>query len=82
MAFVNLSLLIGGAAVAIPVVLHLVMRQKPKTVEFPAVMFLVPRKESNRRQLQLRHWIILALRCLAVLLLAIALARHDLDTRG
>ena len=75
MAFVNLSLLIGGAAVAIPIVLHLVMRQKPKVVEFPAVMFLVARKESNRRQLQLRHWILLALRCLAVLLLALALAR-------
>ena len=75
MAFVNLSLLIGGAAVAIPVVLHLMMRQKPRTVEFPAVMFLVERKESNRRQLQLRHWILLALRCVAVLLLALALAR-------
>ena len=40
MAFVNLSLLLGGAAVAIPIVLHLVMRRKPKVVEFPAVMFL------------------------------------------
>jgi len=75
MAFVNLSLLIGSAAVAIPIVLHLVMRRKPKAVEFPAVMFLVERKESNRRRLQLRHWILLALRCMAVLLLALALAR-------
>jgi hypothetical protein len=75
MAFVNLSLLLGGAAVAIPIVLHLVMRQRPKVVEFPAVMFLKARREANRRRLQLRHWILLALRCLAVALLALTLAR-------
>lgn len=75
MAFVNLTLLLGGAAVAIPIVLHLIMRQQPKLVEFPAVMFLKARREANRRRLQLRHWILLALRCLALLLLAAALAR-------
>ena len=75
MAFVNLSLLLGGVAIAIPIVLHLVMRQRPKVVEFPAVMFLKARREANRRRLQLRHWILLALRCLAVGILALALAR-------
>lgn len=75
MAFVNFSLLLGGVAIAIPIVLHLVMRQRPKVVEFPAVMFLKARREANRRRLQLRHWILLALRCLAVAILALALAR-------
>ena len=75
MTFVNFSLLLGGAAIGIPIVLHLIMRQKPKVVEFPAVMFLIERKESNRRRLQLRHWLLLALRCLALLLLALGLAR-------
>ncbi|MEX2173240.1 MAG: BatA domain-containing protein [Pirellulaceae bacterium] len=75
MAFVNLSLLLGGAFVAIPVVLHLIMRQKPKQLVFPAVRFIQQRRLANQRRLQLRHWILLALRCGAVGLLAVALAR-------
>jgi hypothetical protein len=75
MAFVNLSLLIGGALVAIPVVLHLIMRQKPKQLVFPAVRFIQQRRIANQRRLQLRHWILLALRCAAIGLVALALAR-------
>jgi hypothetical protein len=75
MAFVNLSLLLGGAFVAIPVVLHLIMRQKPRQFVFPALRFVQQRRIANQRRLQLRHWILLALRCLALGLLAIALAR-------
>jgi hypothetical protein len=75
MAFVNLSLLVGGALVAIPVVLHLIMRQKPKQLVFPAVRFIQQRRIANQRRLQLRHWILLALRCAAIGLVALALAR-------
>src|SRR5262245_37687982 len=75
MAFVNLSLLLGGALVAIPVVLHLIMRQKPKQLVFPAVRFIQQRRIANQRRLQLRHWILLALRCAAIGLVALALAR-------
>jgi hypothetical protein len=75
MAFVNLSLLIGGAFVAIPVVLHLIMRQKPRLFVFPAIRFVQQRRLANQRRLQLRHWVLLALRCAAIGLLALALAR-------
>src|SRR5436305_3384109 len=75
MAFVNLSLLAAGLLVAIPVVLHLIMRQRPKQFVFPAVRFIRQRRLANQRKLQLRHWLLLALRCAAVGLLALALAR-------
>ena len=75
MAFLNISLLAGIPFLAIPIVLHLIMRQKPKQQFFPALRFVKERRESNSRKLQLRHWILLALRCLAVALPAIALAR-------
>lgn len=75
MAFVNLSLLFGGLLTAIPIVLHLVMRQQPKRMVFPALQFLKQRRETNRRTLQLRHWLLLALRCTAIVLLALAFAR-------
>jgi len=75
MAFVNLSLLLGGLLTAIPVVLHLVMRQQPKRLMFPAMQFLRQRRETNQRRLQLKHWLLLALRCGAIVLLALAFAR-------
>jgi hypothetical protein len=75
MAFVNLSLLLGGAFVAIPVVLHLIMRQRPKQLIFPALRFVHERRLANQRRLQLRHWLLLSLRCGAIGLLALALAR-------
>lgn len=75
MAFVNLSLLLGGLLTAIPVLLHLVMRQQPKRLVFPALQFLRQRRETNRRKLQLKHWLLLGLRCGAIVLLALAFAR-------
>jgi hypothetical protein len=75
MAFINLSLLAGGAFVAIPVVLHLIMRQRPKAFIFPALRFIQQRRIANQRKLQLRHWLLLALRCAAIGLFALALAR-------
>src|SRR5438067_12201884 len=75
MAFVNLSLLVGGVLIAIPVVLHLIMRQRPKQFIFPALRFIHERRIANQRRLQLRHWLLLALRCAAIGLFAMALAR-------
>ena len=75
MTFLNATLLFGLAATAIPVVLHLIARQEPRKVVFPSVQFLTKRFESNRSRLRVRRWWLLALRILAVGLLAIALAR-------
>jgi hypothetical protein len=75
MAFLNVSLLAGGALMAIPVLLHLLMRQKPRQLVFPALRFVKERRESNTRRLRLRHWLLLALRCAAVGLAVLALAR-------
>jgi len=80
MAFVNLSLLLGGTLLAIPIVLHLVMRQQPKQLVFPALRFIKQRQDANRRQLQLRHWLLLLLRCLTIALLALALARPSVPS--
>lgn len=75
MLFVNPLLLAGASFVALPIVLHLIMRQRPRHVEFPAMRFLQRRMEANRRRLQLRHWLLLMLRMAAIALLAFALAR-------
>lgn len=80
MALVNLSLLLGGGAIAIPIVLHLLLRQQPKRLMFPAIRFLQERQDSNRRRLQLRHLLLLLLRCLGVLLVAATFARPSVAT--
>ena len=80
MAFVNASLLLGGMLMAVPVILHLMMRQKPKHLLFPAIRFIQLRRDSNRRTLRMRHWLLLLLRILLILLLAAAVARPSVDS--
>jgi len=73
--FTTWSLLLGIGLVAVPVVLHLLMRQQPKHLEFPALRLIRQRNEANRRRLRLRHLLLLLLRAAAIALLALALAR-------
>jgi len=75
MTFIHPLLLGGLLLVGIPVLIHLVMRQKPKRLMFPAVRFLLQRQHSNRRRLQLRHIILLTLRMLLIAAICLALAR-------
>ncbi|MFM8704249.1 MAG: vWA domain-containing protein, partial [Planctomycetia bacterium] len=70
------------ALVAVPFVLHLIMRRKPVKREFPALRFLRQRAVANRRRLRLNHLLLLFLRMAALTLLAFALARPVLRGAG
>ncbi len=67
--------LLGIAAVAIPLLVHLVQREKRDPTAFPSLMFLerTPAPFTARRQLR-DPWLF-ALRALAVIALALAFAR-------
>jgi hypothetical protein len=76
-------LLLGGAAlVAVPIVLHLLMRRKPVKHDFPALRFLQARIQANRRRLRLQHLLLLLVRMAAIALVALALARPVLRGAG
>lgn len=75
MTFVYPILLAGLAAVAIPIVLHLLRHQQPRQLLFPAFRFLVPNQRTNRRKLRLRHWLLLAMRMLLLAGICLALSR-------
>jgi hypothetical protein len=76
-------MLLGGAAlVAVPVVLHMMMRQKPVKREFPALRFLQARVLANRRRLRLNHLLLLLARMAALAMLALAMARPVLRNAG
>lgn len=82
MDFMNPALLAGIGLAAVPIILHLVMRQKPRHLEFPALRFVKRRREANQRRLRWRQLLLLAARVAAVCLLAAALARPSLKLAG
>jgi hypothetical protein len=82
LSFITPMLLGGAALVAVPIVLHLIMRRKPVKHNFPAVRFLRERAVANRRRLRLSHILLLLLRMAALALLALALARPVLRGAG
>src|SRR5579884_63923 len=76
-------LLLGGLLLAgVPILVHLIMRQKPKRLVFPAFRFLLQRHRSNQRKLQLRHLLLLALRMLLIILVCLALAGPKLANQA
>lgn len=75
MTFIHGYLLAGLLLVSVPVLLHLIMRQKPRHLQFPAFRFLRQRHLINRRKLRLQHLLLLLLRMAVIAALCLALAR-------
>lgn len=78
MTLINSSLLLGLMLSAIPVVLHLIMRARPKLIEFPALRLLQVRRPANSRRMRVRQLLLLALRVLLIACLVLAFARPSL----
>src|SRR5262245_594228 len=66
--------LFGLAAASLPVLIHLLNRRRLKRIQFPAVRFILLSQKRISRSYRLRHWLLLALRTLAVICLALLLA--------
>lgn len=65
----------GGLLASIPIIIHILNRRRFKTVEWAAMEFLLNALRKNRRRLRFEHWLLLALRCLVLGILGLALAR-------
>jgi len=65
----------GLAAVSLPIMIHLLNRRRFKVRDWAAMQFLLDSIRKNRRRLRIEEMILLAVRCLAVLLLAMAIGR-------
>jgi hypothetical protein len=76
--FLHAGLAAGAALAAIPVILHLILRQKPRHEMFPALRLIRQRHRVNLRKLRIRHWLLLAMRMLLIALMALALARPSI----
>ncbi len=72
--------LYGLAAASLPVLIHLLNRRKLKRIRFPAVRFILLSQKRISRSYRLRHWLLLALRTLAVVFLGLLLANPIFQT--
>jgi hypothetical protein len=75
MTFLDFGALLGLAAVAIPVIIHLLNRFQVRETHWAAMRFLLESVQKNQRRLQLEDLLLLLLRCLLVALLILVLAR-------
>lgn len=73
--FNNIWMLAGLAALAIPVVIHLLLRRKKKRLRFSTIQFFVKQDEQSSQRRKLRNWFLLALRLLICAFLVLAFAR-------
>src|SRR5437667_2646469 len=75
MSFLAPAFLLGLAALAIPVFIHLMQRERKRVIEFPSLMFVrrIPYQSVRRRRI--RHWALLLMRAAAIALIVAAFAR-------
>ena len=78
--FLHPLYLFGLAAASLPILIHLLNRRRLKRIRFPAVRFVLLSQKRISRSYRLRHWLLLALRTLAVILLALLLANPIFQT--
>ena len=75
MSFLAPLFFVGLAAIAVPILVHLIQRERKDVVEFPSLMFIrkIPYQSVERRRIH--NWLLLLLRAAAMVLLVAAFTR-------
>ncbi len=79
MSFLNGLFLLALPLAAVPVLLHFYRRQQRDVVQWGAMQFLVDAAKKGRQWERLEEFLLMLLRCAAVLALVLALARPQLS---
>jgi len=82
MNFLNPLLLLGALGIALPILAHLLNKHQFKQTDWAAMQFLNRAVNVRSRQIKLRDLLLLVLRCLAVLLLVLAISKPILEKSG
>src|SRR5215207_10229592 len=75
MSFLTPLFLLGGLAIAGPIIYHLVRRTTRERTRFSSLMFLLPSPPRLSKRHRLEHILLLILRCAALALLAFGFSR-------
>jgi Aerotolerance regulator N-terminal len=82
MGFLNPLLLALGAAIAVPLIIHLFQRHQGPRVVFPALRYLRRAETEHARRIRFRQLLLMLLRVAALLVLALAAARPFIRSAG
>ena len=75
MSFMNLALLGGAAAAAVPILVHLISKSRHREVKWGAMHLIELTLKSQQRRLRFDNWLLMLLRCAIPVLLALCMAR-------
>ncbi len=82
MSFLTPLYLAGLLGVSLPILLHLIRRSPEGRKVFSSLMFLSPSPPRLSRRSRIEHWLLLALRAAALILLALAFGRPFLRSEA
>lgn len=80
MIFLNLGMLFGLLAVAVPILIHLLKRGKAEKLPWGAMQFLLASMATHHRRILVEEVFLLAVRCLLVALVVLAMAQPFLSS--
>ncbi len=81
LSMLHVGLAAGGAALAaLPVILHLFMRQTPKHVIFPALRLIRERQKQSKKRMRIKNWLLLLARMALIAIMALALGRPSVHS--
>ncbi|MEL6108361.1 MAG: BatA and WFA domain-containing protein [Planctomycetota bacterium] len=76
MSFLNpWALLVGGIAFGLPFAVHFLTKPRPQPLPLSTIHFVYEAISQRRSRHRLRDWLVLLLRCLAIAMIAAAIAR-------
>ena len=80
MIFANIALLITAVGILIPIIIHLISKQKPKPINIPTVYFIKKALEKSSSSRKINNILLLICRILILLLLTLFLARPKIES--
>lgn len=75
MSFLQPWMLLGLLAAAVPVILHMMNRQRAQRVRFPMLTLVSKSQDQRRTTLKIKRWLLLAARIGILLLIPLAMAQ-------
>src|SRR6516165_6058243 len=69
-------LLIAAALISLPIIIHLINRMRFKRIDWAAMEFLLKAQKQSRRRLIIEQLLLLALRCMLILLACVMVLRY------
>jgi cell division protein FtsX len=74
-SFLMSGMLVALAGVSIPIIIHLLHRQRTQPIQWGAMQFLLVSPLQQKRRKTVEHWLLMLLRMLLIALVVLMLAR-------